>query len=938
MLQIGGVPLWELPECVAWARLPMRVPLTAYPDLDSAIAGEASPWQLSLNGTWRFKLFDSPFDAPADFSAPAFDDTTWSNVEVPGNWTRQGFDVPHYTNVVMPFPQAPPQVPAQNPTGVYRRHFRPPRSWRQRRVILNVGGAESVLLVYLNGVFIGLSKDSRLPAEFDLTAHVRGGNNVLAAMVIRWSDASFLEDQDHWWMAGIHRDVGLRSAGSVSIANLRVTAGLSDDLARGTLALDAEVAAGEPLGDGWQIRFHVLTLAGKRLVRRELGGPVSWFRTAGSHNAQQVSAVLFEGMRVTAEVEVARVRPWSHEDPHLYQVVCELVDPAGRVVEAVRQRFGFRRVEVRDRQLLINGCAVLIRGVNRHDHDPVSGKVVSVEAMREDLVLMKRFNFNAVRTAHYPNDHHFYDLCDELGLYVVDEANIESHARQRSLVHDPRYRTAFMERFTRMVIRDGNHPSIIAWSLGNESGYGEVFEAMAAWARAYDPSRVLHYEGGIMVPWWQLEGRGLADVLADGGGLDNLATDLICPMYPSLEALVRFCDEYDGDKPLIMCEYSHAMGNSNGGLKDYWELIESCHGLQGGFVWDWMDQGLEEYSTSGEAYYAFGGDYNDEPNDANFLVNGLVWPDRTPHPGLWEHHRLAQPLRATLLGKRPLRVRIASRLDFVDSSHIKVRMVTLVDGEVVAEAPLAVPVLAPGEHCDVEVPAPLVRLRAGGELGVRLVYELRRKKAYAAVDHQLGWDEWQLRRAPRRRSRRGARSGVVVTGRQVRGDDLVVQFDGDGEIERLEFDGRNLLVEAPRLNLWRAPTDNDGVRLAGRVGGVLARWLEWGLPHVQRRTVAMTVSTTRNRYRCERIVEHHLGGLIKPVCQRERLDVSAEGWVRFSERIDVPSPIDDLPRLGLHLGVAGELEALTYFGRGPEENYSDRCHGLSAGPLHLHGK
>jgi beta-galactosidase len=844
----------------------------------------------------------------------------------------------------MPFAQAPPQVPALNPTGIYRRRFRLPPGWRQRKVILNVGGAESVLLVYLNGTFIGLSKDSRLPAEFDLTPHLKSRANVLAAMVIRWSDASFLEDQDHWWMAGIHRDVGLRAVGAVRIDNLRVTASLADDDARGTLRLLAEVGADEPIGDGWHVRFHVLTLTGKRLVRRELGGAVPWFRAAGSHSARQVSAVLFEGMRVDQAVEVARIKPWSHEDPHLYQVVCELVDPAGHVVEAVAQRFGFRRVEIRARQLLINGRAVLIRGVNRHDHDPVTGKVVSLSSMREDLVLMKRFNFNAVRTAHYPNDHRFYDLCDELGLYVVDEANIESHARQRSLVHDPRYRAAFMDRFTRMVERDGNHPCIIAWSLGNESGYGDVHDAMAAWVRAFDPSRALHYEGGIMLPWWRLEGRDGTDLLRGRDALDNPATDLICPMYPSLEALERFCDTYDGEKPLIMCEYSHAMGNSNGGLQDYWALIESRHGLQGGFIGDWMDQGLEETSASGETYYAFGGDYGDEPNDANFLINGLVWPDRTPHPGLWEHHRLGQPLRATLLAKRPLRLRITSHRDFVDSSDIKVRMVSLVDGEVLGDQVLALPVLGPGEYCELSLPTPPVRLRSGQELGLRLVYELRRGNAHAAVDHQVGWDEWLLRRSVQRRmnsvqrrrksvQRRGrsAHNDVTVSGKEVQGGDLIARFNRGGELERLMFDGRELLAEAPRLNLWRAPTDNDGVRLARRLGGVLPQWLQWGLPQVERRTVSVAVTTTQGRYRVERVVEHHLRGVARPVRQREHVQVSGEGWLRFDEIIDVPPPVDDLPRLGLHLALAGELERLAFFARGPEENHTDRCHGYPLG-------
>ena len=752
MLEIGRRPVWEMPELVALNRLPMRPPLVPYPDAEAARAGAMSPWQTSLDGMWRFLFVDAPYAAPGDFAEAKFDDSSWATVRVPGNWTRQGFDRPHYTNVLMPFDAEPPHVPATNPTGLYRTSFDLPTSRQRRRIVLRFGGAESVLLVWVNGAFVGLSKDSRLPAEFDVTRFLGVGTNVLAAMVIRWSDASWVEDQDHWWMAGLFRSVSLYSTDAVHLRTVNVDGSLTDDYRDGVLTVSAEVASDDGVGAGFRVRVHVETLAGKALVRGVLEADVPYFRRT-STRAAMISSVRYGGSTVRFERRIKGIVPWSHEMPQLYRVIVELIDPEGRVIEATSQRFGFRRIDIRDRALLVNGKRIFIRGVNRHEFHPVTGKTVSVESMREDVALMKRFNFNAVRTSHYPNDERFYDICDELGLYVVDEANIESHARLRSLVHDPRYETAFLERFKRMVGRDRNHPSVILWSLGNESGYGAMHDAMAAWSRANDPTRPVHYEGGIMIPWARLENRSAVADLDPNAALDHPATDVICPMYPSIEALVKWARTYRGGKPLIMCEYSHAMGNSNGSLADYWDAIESHPGLQGGFIWDWVDQGFEERTADGEPYYAFGGDYGDEPNDANFCLNGVVWPDRAPHPGLWEHHRLGRPLAATLVSRAPLAVEIMNRQSFSGSSVYDVRLVLLADGEPIVERHLKVKNLAPGKSVVLRLGRIVPARASGKELIARLVYELAADTPWAEAGHQAGWDEFVLakpRDAPKR--------------------------------------------------------------------------------------------------------------------------------------------------------------------------------------------
>ncbi len=932
MLTVGNTPVWEMPECIALNRLPMRPPLLPYASPAEARDGGETAWQLSLDGDWQFRLFDTPHAAPADFSSVQFDASKWDRVTVPGNWTRQGYDNPHYTNVVMPFARDPPSVPQRNPTGLYRKSFKLPSAWRGRRVVAHVGAAESVLLLYLNGTFIGLSKDSRLPAEFDLTAHLRRGENVLGALVIRYSDASYIEDQDHWWMAGLHRSVYLYSTARTYIADLRITASLTDDFARGTLAIDGEVA-GE-CGDGWQLRYRVETLAGRALVRRQLGGDVPRFLNH-SHRASSVSAVLFTGAVVTARAEIASIKPWSHENPQLYRVIAELIAPDGAVVEVVTQRIGFRRVEICDRALLINGERVLIYGVNRHEFHAHLGKTVPLQTTRDDLVLMKRFNFNAVRTAHYPHDHRFYDLCDELGLYVIDEANIESHARQRSLVHDARYHAAFMARVQRMVARDRNHACIIQWSLGNESGYGAIHDAMAAWVHQADPSRGVHYEGNLLVAWGQYQGRAFESSLDERAALDVAASDVIAPMYPSIAELAHFDRHYKGDKPLIMCEYSHAMGNSNGSLKDYWDLIESSRGLQGGYIWDWVDQGLLETDAAGRSYYAFGGDYGDEPNDANFLCNGLVWPDRTPHPGLWEHHRIAQPLRSRIVGRSPLRLAIENRCSFSDSARFSCRLIVLVDGVAVHAQTINCAPIAPGATRTVTIRYPAPELRAGEELMLRVVYELRRAVAWAPRGHQVGFDEWPLTsRAPRRQR---CTDAAIVRREDSRIDvaagDVALRFASDtGLLTGLAVAGRALLARGPRLALWRAPTDNDGVKLSQRVGGVLPKWLEWNLVAPRASRPSVTVRHRRDgAFELTRTLRHTLRGVAAPIRQRERWHVLGNGEVLLSQDIVIPRALVDLPRLGLRWRLRPGLEQLQYYGRGPEENYADRAFGYPLG-------
>ena len=539
----GATKTWMHPETVSLGRLPARATLYPFPDVASAKAyrpetalPESSPYVVSLNGDWRFSLVARPEAIPADFVFPSFDDTAWADLPVPSNWTMHGHDRPQYTNVQMPFDTAPPNVPDENPTGLYRKTFEVPADWDGRRIVLQIGGAESVLYVWVNGRPVGMGKDSRLPQDFDVTAFVQAGRpNLLACAVVKWSDASFVEDQDQWWMGGIHRDVRLYSTAPIYLADVFARATLDDDYRDGRLKITTKLGfTGEP-EDGWEVEVQLYDEAGDPVLSEALRGAVK----AATKNYNPYRGPLGA---VTLEAEVAAPRLWSSETPNLYTLVVALRRGDEEIIEATSCRIGFRRVELGDRELLINGRPVMIAGMNRHEHDPVRGKAVTRESMIADIRLMKQFNVNAVRTSHYPNAEAWYDLCNAFGLYLIDETNLESHGFLHTVCNDPRYASQFLDRAVRMVERDKNHPSIIAWSLGNESGYGPGHDAMAGWIRHFDPSRPLHYEGAV---WgWETGPAGAR------------ASDLICPMYAPIDAITAWAQEdAPGDRrPLILCE------------------------------------------------------------------------------------------------------------------------------------------------------------------------------------------------------------------------------------------------------------------------------------------------------------------------------------------------------------------------------------------------
>lgn len=848
---IGPLRPWTDPETVAIGRQPMHVPFQ-----------RAESEVTSLDGDWSFELYSSPDEVPAD-AVLGPTPKGGQRLAVPGNWTMQGTtDLPHYTNVQMPFAGPPPTLPAVNPTGVYRRSFRLAADQRGRRTVLHIGGAESVHAVYLNDEFVGYGTDSRLPSEYDLTQHLRRGSNDLTIVVVRYSAQSYVEDQDQWWMAGLHRSVWIESRPQVHLADVRCSADLRLVDGAGLLDVRAVVAFGETVGPerGWQVRISVETLGGRRLA------PAVTSQVPHRHDTPYV----FAGHHVDATWELSSVKPWSAESPTRYRVRAELIHPDGTVTDTAEQLVGFRHVEVRDRQLLVNGQPIWVFGVNRHDHHPDRGKAVTAADLRADLEVMRRHNITAVRTSHYPNDSAFYDLCDELGMYVFDEANIESHAYNTSLCDDPRYAATWLSRGSRMVQRDRNHPSIIVWSLGNESGYGPHHDALAGWIRRTDPSRPLHYEGAPFHAGW-----------VDGG---LMSSDLVCPMYPPIAAIEWYGNSGLGTRPLVMCEYSHAMGNSNGSLADYWQVITSTPGLQGGFIWEWKDHGLRQTLPDGTVRLAYGGQFGDHPNDGNFVADGLVSADLEPHPAMREVAWVYRPVTVELVHSgrgRRVALRVSNRQSFTGLDPYRATWELLVDGTPIQSGQLIVPDVAP--HTSVVVPIPCeLASSGGGEMHLSVRWHQRRSSWYAPAGHLVAWDQVELRPARKTKSPKQRAAGAQRS---------------TGPVEEV-------LTTPISLTLWRAPVDNDGFKLMpdlsrriGVGGQALVRWQDAGL----------------DRLPADELVEH-----------RVARQVGGDGSVVLHHRVVVPEHLADMPRVGVSFHVASRFDRLRWFGRGPHENYPDR--------------
>ena len=745
---------------------------------------------------------------------------------------------------------------------------------------------------------------------------MRESENELVAVVPRWSDASFVEDQDHWWQAGIHRDVFLYATDTVYLADLSVRGDLTGDLREALLNVRCTLGSAGAVPERCSVEAQLHDATGSSVFAQPLRGTYE-------PRTDPWGVRRFLRPTIALEGRVQAPRLWSAESPDLYTLVVTVHGPAG--AESTSCRVGFRQIVVRDRQLLVNGRAVIIAGVNRHEHDDTTGTAVSRELMEADILRMKAFNINAVRTSHYPNDPYWLELCDRYGLYVIDEANIEAHAFYHEICDDPRYSRTFVERVRNMVERDKNHPSVILWSLGNESGYGPNHDLAAAYARGADPTRPLHYEGAID-PRDAAGGR-ISPELTGG----TQATDIICPMYAPIEQIVAWARADTGDpRPLILCEYSHAMGNSNGSLADYWAAFEQHHGLQGGFIWEWVDQGIRRVSADGRAYWAYGGDFGDRPNDANFICDGLVWPDRTPHPALYEYKYLIQPVRIQLANAAQGLIHLVNRQYFRGLEWLRGSWEVTVDGAGVRSGALPSLHAGPGERQTIGLDLAATAEMPGERfLTVRLFG--REATAWAPAGHEVAWEQMALPSFAQPIVPAAVQRHVVAV--EERPEAIVlragaVRAEFDRQAGALTFFGAgaaNLLRRGPLLHVWRAPIDNDGLKLLDVPGTPLARWRALGLDVLAHRLRSIRVVAKDAGAATIEIVHAASGrDSWEDIAHVHRYTLRASGELLVENVVRLGSDLTDLPRVGVALIAEPRLEQLAWFGRGPWDNYSDR--------------
>ena len=913
------------PQLTAISRMTARATNCAFSSEADLEAG-ASAWRKSLNGTWRFQLIDRPERAPKNWTMANVATPPWRDIEVPGVWTRQNTgDYPHYANWRMPFDGLnPPDVPADNPTGLYRCRVNVDAAWADRQTVIHIGGFESLALVWCNGAFIGMAKDSRLPSEFDLSDHIQIGANEIAIMVIRWCDATWIEDQDHWNHGGIHRSVWMESRGATHMSNLSVDSDFDPETKRGRASISAEMFGPSV---GCLMRCRLEDSSGEIVVAPS-EGEIAQFPSDQSINRQWRASYSFTGNVAEVSLELDDCAKWSAETPPRYRLIAELLGPEGALLEVQETWIGFTRVETRDRRLLINGQPIVLIGVNRHDHHPENGKTCSREDIRAELVTMKRHNINAIRTAHYPNDPVLLDLADELGFYVIDEANVECHARWSEVAQHPRFFNAIVERTTNMIARDRNHPCIIGWSLGNEAGHGPAHDAAAAAARHLDPSRFVHYEGAVAFRFSFPFGKAPETTLQAPSAKERSATDVVCPMYPPIADIVEWADwaEATGkdDRPLLLCEYSHAMGNSNGSLSAYVEAFFERPAIAGGFIWDWRDQGLAETDENGRFYWAYGGHFGDEPNDANFNINGLVGPDGSPHPALREYQWAARPVTATRDASNV--ITLENRRAFADTSDLDLHWSLLRDG-VMIESGIEHPEIAAGETLAIQ-PAFQTSFDEASEWHLSIEWWLKTETPWAPEGHCVAWDQFLLKAATRAEPAPIRRRPMF---RPLMHAGLELEFAPDDTISGIRR-GDQLVVETPITPcLWRAPTDNDGGKPGTRplFNSKTANWVDYGV-HALMPGPTQVLTLPRDLGLALGF-ERQWSGASEQTLTHRSIWRFVEGQITIEETLIVPETWQDLPRIGVRFETASALKQLDWLGLGPDESYPDRCAAQTVG-------
>jgi len=891
---------WENPGMTGQNKEKPHATLISFADEETALEGSkaASPNYISLDGIWKFNLVKSPDQRPYWFFKDDYDTRDWDDIEVPSNWEMKGYDIPIYVNVTYPYKNNPPFIPHDyNPVGSYKRTFKIPGAWKDKEVFLHFGAVASAFYVWVNEQLVGYSQDSKTPAEFNITKHIKRGNNTVAVEVYRWCDGSYLEDQDFWRMSGIQRTVFLHARPKTYIEDYFAIGDLENNYNDGLLKLDISLASSDQEASGFAVEASLFD-----------DGQKLWSESGGVKLSDNKGNVNF--MKSFPDIN-----KWSAETPDLYSLVISLKDKNGKILESVSSRIGFRKVEIVSSQLLVNGVAVYLKGTNLHEHHDVNGHVVDEATILKDIRVMKSNNLNAVRTSHYPQQELWYEMCNKYGLYLIDEANIESHGigydKDVTIADKPEWADAHLERMQNMVERDKNHPSVIIWSLGNEAGDGHNFLNNYKWTKQRDATRPVQYERA-----------------EKSTNTTERHTDIVCPMYARIEQIEEYAKDEKNDRPLILCEYAHAMGNSTGNLQDYWDVIEKYPKLQGGFVWDWVDQGLLKTDETGEEYWAYGGDYGDPgvPSDGNFCINGLTWPDRTGKPGLDEVKKVYQYVGFEPVDLKNGLIRIRNKYDFTNLSEFIFDWEVASDGSVIQSGKISIPDLKPKAEVLVKIPLQKIESSAGAEyfLNMRVSRSdewtiVPEDHIYATAQFKMPVEGEPVKIKPDELA--VLQTSIIIDKYEIAGTDMKVVFNlKTGRLESYIYKGTSLVLKGPEPDFWRAPTDNDYGYNMDRMLGV---WKKAGENNV----VTKADITQPGLGRSEIVFRYDIKGPDgeKIANYSTKYTVLASGDILVSNTFEkISDMIPELPRMGIQMQLPVEFVNLRWYGRGPHENYSDR--------------
>ena len=928
-------------------RLPAHATSYSYKTADEALAFDRNASRIeSLNGTWKFMFAADTKEAPLEFWKEDYDVSSWNDIKVPSCWEMQGYGYAIYRNTQYPFPYTPPYITRDNPVGSYVRTFTVPSEWKGGRVILHFGGVYSGHQVWVNGKEVGYSEDSCLPSEFDITDILKPGENTLAVRVFKWTDGSYLEDADHWRMAGIHREVMLMWRPDVTIYDFGVRTVFDSEYKDAQLWIRPAVDVhGGVATKGWKVRSTLFDASGLQVGDADEVFADDIINERWGQRDKTLYYFLSHNVKAPAK--------WTAETPYLYTLVLSLFDDKGNLVEARSCKVGFREVKIVGQQVLVNGTPIKLYGANRHDHSQFGGKSVTREEMEADIRLLKQFNFNSIRTCHYPNDPYIYDLCDKYGIYVMDEANVETHQVGGLISNEYVWVTSFLERGTRMVMRDRNHPSIIFWSLGNESGMGPNHAAMSAWIKDYDPTRPIHYEGAQSQqehPDYVHPKRKRTVVLESemvkvdksktyeelpelkplktGNPTDASYVDIISRMYPRIETLEAMAHDPYHTKPIYMCEYAHSMGNSTGSMKDYWDVIRKYDCLLGGHIWDWMDQGIAAVNKNGVKYWKYGGDFEPkgEGHDANFLINGVVFADGTPKPAMYTCKYVYQPIEFSMVDAASYKIALKNRNFHMNTAGYAYRWEIKNDKGVVASGTFQAPVLVPGECTEVVVPVKKLSFKPDMTYVLNVyAYEVA-DQVYAPAGHVNSSEQFVISEAKPLTVQAAGKAPVLTENSEqlvIKAGRYTVTVDKATGYISGYHDGTRQLIKAPFApNFWRAELDND--------------WRGWKPAHYMGYWKSAAEFLTSDA--ADTKVESSVDGLVAVVKVskdihdgKAALELAYSVYPDASVHVSYNLKIAEKTLEPLRIGLQGICDKITYFGRGPQENYSDRCAGIHLG-------